>query len=275
VTNPFKKATRRQTKLRLMLEGASGSGKTTAALRIARTFGKTALIDTEGGRASYYADEFDFDTLLLEPPFEPERYIEAIKQAEGGGYDVIVIDSITHEWNGPGGCLEIKDKLGGRFQDWAKVSPRHDRFVQSMLRSKCHIIATCRSKQAYSMDEQTKKVTKQGMEPQQRDGLDFEMTVVFQFNQNHIAVATKDNTKLFDGRDAQVTDETGKKLLGWLNSGEAPEPVADVPQVTNDFKTHAANLVKTLAEDKKPRARELWAAGKYQELCEWIEGGAQ
>jgi hypothetical protein len=227
----FQKATRQQAKARIMLEGASGSGKTTAALLLAKGLSeRIAVIDTENRSASLYSDVTDFDVLDLQPPYEPERYLEAIAEAESAGYGTIILDSITPEWNGPGGCLEIKDRLGGRFQDWAKVSPRHDRFVQAMLRSKAHIIATVRSKQAYVMDENTKKVTKAGMDPQQRDGLDYEMTVVFHLNQQHIASANKDRTRLFDGRDAPITDETGKRLLAWLNSGEAA-PVAAAPAV--------------------------------------------
>ena len=217
----FKKATKAQAKARLLFSGASGSGKTTAALTVAAQLGKKiAFIDTEAGSASLYADRFDFDVLELSPPYSPERFIEAIEAAEGSGYDVVVIDSITHEWSGPGGCLDIKTKLGDRFQDWAKVTPRHDRFIQSMMRSKCHVIATVRAKQGYSMDERG-KVQKSGMDPQQRDGIDFEFTVCWNINAQHMAEAQKDRTRLFDGKPEVITAETGKRLAEWLNAGEA------------------------------------------------------
>lgn len=217
----FKKATKAQAKARLLFSGASGSGKTTAALTVAAQLGKRiAFIDTEAGSASLYADRFDFDVLELSPPYSPERFIEAIEAAEGSGYDVVVIDSITHEWSGPGGCLDIKTKLGDRFQDWAKVTPRHDRFIQSMMRSKCHVIATVRAKQGYSMDERG-KVQKSGMDPQQRDGIDFEFTVCWNINAAHMAEAQKDRTRLFDGKPEVITAETGKRLAEWLNAGEA------------------------------------------------------
>lgn len=217
----FKKATKAQAKARLLFSGASGSGKTTAALTVAAQLGKRiAFIDTEAGSASLYADRFDFDVLELSPPYSPERFIEAIEAAEGAGYDVVVIDSITHEWSGPGGCLDIKTKLGDRFQDWAKVTPRHDRFIQSMMRSKCHVIATVRAKQGYSMDERG-KVQKSGMDPQQRDGIDFEFTVCWNINSAHMAEAQKDRTRLFDGKPEVITAETGKRLAEWLNAGEA------------------------------------------------------
>tara|TARA_S200002703_G_scaffold118308_1_gene103960 strand:+ start:1874 stop:2776 length:903 start_codon:yes stop_codon:yes gene_type:complete len=219
----FKKATKKTAKSRLLLAGASGSGKTTAALTLASELGdRIAVIDTESGSASLYSDQFEFDVLEFQPPFEPERFIRAIEMAEEAGYDVVVIDSITHEWSGPGGCLDIKTKLGDRFQDWAKVSPRHDAFVQKMLRSSCHVIATVRSKQGYSMDERG-RVKKQGMDPQQRDGIDFEFTVCWSINDKHLAEAQKDRTRLFDGRPEVISAETGKRLKDWLGGGEAKE----------------------------------------------------
>ena len=223
----FKKATKAQAKARLLFSGASGSGKTTAALTVAAQLGKRiAFIDTEAGSASLYADRFDFDVLELSPPYAPERFIEAIEAAEQAGYEVIVIDSITHEWSGPGGCLDIKTKMGDRFQDWAKVTPRHDRFIQAMMRSKAHIIATVRAKQGYSMDEKG-KVQKSGMDPQQRDGIDFEFTVCWNINAQHMAEAQKDRTRLFDGKPEVITAETGERLAKWLSAGEAPAPVAE------------------------------------------------
>lgn len=223
----FKKATKAQAKARLLFSGASGSGKTTAALTVASQLGKRiAFIDTEAGSASLYADRFDFDVLELSPPYAPERFTEAIEAAEQAGYEVIIIDSITHEWSGPGGCLDIKTKLGDRFQDWAKVTPRHDRFIQSMMRSKAHIIATVRAKQGYSMDERG-KVQKSGMDPQQRDGIDFEFTVCWNINAAHMAEAQKDRTRLFDGKPEVITAESGKRLAEWLSAGEAPAPVVE------------------------------------------------
>jgi DNA polymerase III delta prime subunit len=227
----FKKATKAQAKARLLFSGASGSGKTTAALTVAAQLGKRiAFIDTEAGSASLYADRFDFDVLELSPPYAPERFIEAIEAAEQAGYEVIVIDSITHEWSGPGGCLDIKTKLGDRFQDWAKVTPRHDRFIQAMMRSKSHIIATVRAKQGYSMDEKG-KVQKSGMDPQQRDGIDFEFTVCWNINAAHMAEAQKDRTRLFDGKPEVITAETGERLAKWLSAGEAPAPVTEAAPV--------------------------------------------
>jgi hypothetical protein len=232
----IQKASKKKSKLRTLLDGASGSGKTLSALLIAKAFGRAVIIDTEKGSASLYADHpllkgYEFDVLELSVPYNPERYIEAIQECEAGDYDVIIVDSISPEWNGEGGCLEIQNKLGGRFQDWARVTPRHNKFVETILQSKCHMILCCRSKQGYVIDENTRKVTKVGVEPQQRDGLDFEMTTVFHLNENHMAEAKKDRTSLFDGKEHVITEKTGQIMIEWLNSGvdhvELPPPVAD------------------------------------------------
>lgn len=242
----FKKATKAQAKARLLFSGASGSGKTMAALTVASELGsKIAFIDTEAGSASLYADRFNFDVLEMGPPYSPERFTEAIEAAEQAGYDVVIIDSITHEWSGPGGCLDIKTKMGDRFQDWAKVTPRHDRFIQSMMRSKAHIIATVRAKQGYSMDEKG-KVQKSGMDPQQRDGIDFEFTVCWNINAQHMAEAQKDRTRLFDGKPEVITAETGKRLKDWLTAGKEPEEQAQEAPVNVRAVIRQHNLAKSL-----------------------------
>jgi hypothetical protein len=243
------KATKKKSKLRIILEGASGSGKTFSALKMAKPFGKIVLIDTEKGSASLYSDLFDFDVLELSPPYSPEEYIKAIKECENAGYDVIIIDSLTHEWSGSGGCLELANKLGGYPKGWQKVTPMHDQFIEAILQSKCHIISTCRSKQAYAMDEVTKKVTKQGLEPQQRDGLDYEMTTCFVLNQAHIAEANKDRTNMFDGKAYTLDEKIGQMFIDWLNSGAEPIP-PEQPKASPQFLTAMEQLKKKVGEDK-------------------------
>lgn len=222
----FKKACKKKQKLRLLLEGASGSGKTYSALLLAKSLGdKIAVIDTEKGSASLYDKLTDFDTCELAPPFTPEKYIAAIAEAEKQGYDVLIIDSITHEWSGKGGCLDLQAALGGRYQDWAKVTPRHNAFIDAILQSNLHIIATARTKTDYETTNNNgkMKVEKVGLKTEQRDGLDFEFTLVFRLNENHIASATKDRTSLFNGKEAVIDVQTGETLLNWLNEG------ADIP----------------------------------------------
>lgn len=141
----FKKAVRSESKLRLVLEGISGSGKTYSALRLAKGLGgKIAVIDTERGSASLYSslEEIpEFDVLELIDDFSPDTYIKAIKAAEEAGYDIIILDSITPEWTGKNGCLELVDYYanGNSFNGWKKVTPMHRAFLDAILNSKCHL----------------------------------------------------------------------------------------------------------------------------------------
>jgi len=227
----FKKATKKQLKLRLLIEGAAGSGKTYSALTLAKSMGKkVAVIDTERGSASLYSKEFDFDVLEFSPPYEPERYIRAIKMAEESGYDVIIIDSLTHEWSGIGGCLDLHSKIpGNSYIAWGKVTPRHNAFIDAILNSKCHIIATARTKSDYVLEDQINKSgntvkapKKVGLKTEQRDGLDFEFTIVFRLNEHNLAVATKDRTSIFKGYDRVIDSESAKMIMDWLEDGESP-----------------------------------------------------
>jgi hypothetical protein len=226
----FTKATRKRAKLRVLIASPAGGGKTTAALNIATGLGgKTAVIDTERGSASLYSDSFEFDTLELAPPYSPERFIDAIKAAEAAGYDNLIIDSATHEWDGSGGCLEINEMLaqskfrGNTWSAWSETTPRHRAFIDAMLQSNMHVIITTRSK-TETVQGEDKKVRKLGMKIEQRAGLEYETSLVFELDhESHIAVATKDRTRLF-ATPAHISVETGKKLLAWLESGAVVEP---------------------------------------------------
>lgn len=225
----FKKAERRQSKLRLGLIGPSGSGKTYSALLIAQGLGgKIALLDTERGSGSLYADLCDYDVAELTPPFTPERYIQAIKEAEAAGYDVLVIDSLTHAWAGEGGLLEYVDRasqaLKNNFAAWREASPKHNALVDAMLGAPLHVIATIRSKTAWDVvkDERTGKTrpVKIGLAPVQRDGLEYEFTCVLELSvDGHIATASKDRTGLFDGQYFVPGMDTGQILREWLQGG--------------------------------------------------------
>ena len=150
------KAIRTKVKLRVALIGPSGSGKTYSALTLAKGIGgKVALLDTEARRALYYADKFEFDHCDFPEPYTPERYIEAIAQIAAAGYETCIIDSASHEWMGKGGCLDILNVIGkqerNEFAAWAKVTPRHNAFIQAILQSSCHVFTTVRRKQDYDM----------------------------------------------------------------------------------------------------------------------------
>lgn len=260
----FKKAERKQAKLRLALSGTSGSGKTYGALLIAKGIGgKIAVLDTERGSASLYSDLVDFDTVTMQPPYNPERFIEIIHEAEKEGYNVLIIDSITHEWNGQGGILEIADTVGrtrfkgNTFAAWAEATPRHQKFIDTILASSCHIIVTMRNKAVYVETEKSngkKGIEKQGSAPQQRDGLEYEFTTVLDLNvDGNLASASKDRTRLFKDPFV-ITEKTGEVLLNWLNSGKAIEKPAPKPsQIRQDFivtmaKRHNNNKDAIMAE---------------------------
>ena len=237
----LKQSKRQNVKLRLGISGASGFGKTHSALLLA--FGMTgdwtkiAVIDSENSSASLYSDLGSFNVLDLSAPYSPERYIEAIKMCENASMEVVIIDSITHEWNGSGGCLDIHGKLGGRWQDWSNVTPRHQAFIDKMLQSSCHIITTTRRKIDYSLDVGSNgksKVVKHGTKEVTRDGFEYELTVNFEIvNNQHLAKASKDRTNLFsNSHEFVITPKTGERLLKWCNA--EPVTVKDVVERINN-----------------------------------------
>jgi hypothetical protein len=266
----LKKATRKQVKLRLGLSGASGFGKTYSALLLAygmtNDWSKIAVIDTENESASLYADLGEYNTIVLTPPFSPEKYVEAIKACEKADMEVIIIDSITHEWSGKGGCLDIQNELGGRYQDWAKVTPRHQAFIDSILQSKCHVITTVRRKQDFEMTKDDKgkiQVQKAGTKEETREGFEYELTVNFEFvNDKHLVKASKDRTKMFMGQpEFVITPETGKKILDWCLSGEDTEKrrkelLKEYAQLLSNEEVFTADEQKQLAcKDNWPEDR--------------------
>ena len=225
----FTKAKRTNAKLRLALTGTAGSGKTFSAIQLALGLGgKIAMIDTECGSGSLYAHLADYAICQLKPPYDPRRYVELIHEAENAGYNVIIIDSISHEWSGEGGCLDIQSKIanakyrGNTYAAWRDVTPLHDSFVNTILSSPCHIIATMRSKTDYAMNE-NKAVQKVGLAPIQRDGTDYEFTTVLDISQNHMATVSKDRTGLFPDTPFIINPKVGEALLRWLNSGNVQD----------------------------------------------------
>jgi hypothetical protein len=226
----LQKATRKKSKLRLNLSGPSGSGKTYSALLLAKglvqDWSKIAVIDTENGSASLYEHLGQFNTIDLQAPFTPERYIEAIDTCISAGMECVIIDSSTHEWNGPGGCIEINEHLaqtkfkGNTWSAWSQTTPRHDAFVQKVLQSPVHVITCTRSKMETVMTDD-KKVKKLGMKDIQREGWEYELTVSLNIDRDtHTANASKDRTEIFEGLDPFViTEQTGIKIRSWCEQG--------------------------------------------------------
>jgi hypothetical protein len=231
----FQPAARKRAKAKLALIGPAGAGKTHSALLIAKGLaenaGKIAVIDTENSSAELEVGKPgipEFDVLVMHAPFDPAKYIAAIKEAENDGYEVIIIDSLSHAWAGSGGLLEKKDVIAsaaGRnsYTAWREVSPLHNKLVETIIQSSSHIIATMRSKTEYAVeqDEKGKTVVKKiGLAPIQRDGIEYEFTLVLDVDQkNHVASSSKDRTSLFDGQYFVPSEETGRALRLWLSSG--------------------------------------------------------
>jgi len=235
IANPshsgFQKAQKVVKKARIGICGVAGSGKTLTALKLARSLGKKiALVDTENNSSVLYGDRIDFDVLNLEPPFEVSKYIEAIHTAESAGYDVLIIDSLSHAWTGEGGVLDMHEKAataakGNSWAAWREVTPLHNAFVDAMLGANLHIIATMRTKTAYEVTDSDgkKKPVKVGLAPVQRDGMEYEFTAVLDLTVDaHIATASKDRTRLFDGKHFTPAPKTGETLREWLETGIDP-----------------------------------------------------
>lgn len=262
----FKKAVKSKSKLRLGLIGPSGSGKTYSALSIATNLGgKVAVIDTEHGSASKYADLFEFDVLELES-FGPMEYAKAIQDAADAGYSVIVVDSLSHAWIGKGGALELVDnaavrsKSGNSFAAWREVTPQHNQMIEAIIRVPAHIICTMRSKTEYVMekDERTGKTAprKVGLAPVQRDGLEYEFDVVGDIDHDHRLVVTKSRIPaLADAVVVKPGADFSKTLRDWLESGveskeakpASPEPI---PDMDNNASREQLDLIKKLAGAK-------------------------
>lgn len=253
----FQKAKKEKIFLKVLLAGASGSGKSFSALRLAtgianRAGGRIAAIDTEAGRIRYYANEFDFDDLQLEEPYTPEKYIDAINQAVESGYNTLIIDSITHEWNY---ILDQVDKIPGTnsYTKWGKLTPRHNKFTEKVIQSPINIIATVRGKDAYVLeqDKNGKQIPKKvGLGYTQRDGLEYEYTVTFNIDQtNHIASAQKDNTHLFENRYEVLTEKDGEALYDWANSGA--EALFNISKAQQDI----IDLATELGGSKNPEVK--------------------
>ncbi|MFZ2361877.1 MAG: ATP-binding protein [Anaerolineae bacterium] len=233
----FQRAVKFEARLRLAIAGPSGSGKTYTSLAIATALGgRIALVDTEHGSASKYADLFDFDVLNLDAPFHPDRFVEAIRAAQAAGYQVLILDSLSHAWSGPGGVLEIKEQMAKRreyndYTAWGPAGELQNRLVQAILRSDLHVIATMRSKTSYAMDEviedgrKRTKVVKQGMAPIQRDGFEYEFDVFIDMDIDNNAIVTKTRCPALTGKVfPRPGADVAEILATWLKGQPAPEP---------------------------------------------------
>lgn len=271
MTMRLTKATRRKTKMKLGLAGVSGSGKTYSALLLAQglagNLDKVAVIDTENGSADLYAHLGEYSTLSLDAPYTPERYVEAIEVCEKSGAEVIIIDSMSHEWDGKGGILEMHSNMvGNSFTNWGKLTPRHNKFIDKILQSPAHIICTMRSKQDYILNEKDGKQVPQkvGLKAITREGVDYEFTLVFDIDIKHNAIASKDRTGLFvDKPEFVISKDTGKSIKKWTEQGT--EPTTEKEETTEskkaaDVETSNKRYLDTVKGKAKSRA--YYAAAK-------------
>ena len=224
----LQQASKKRAKIKMALQGISGSGKTYSALLIAygitNDWSSIAVIDTENHSANLYSHLGKYNVLNIGAPFTPEKYIQAIKLCESAGMKTIIIDSITHEWES---ILDIHANMAGNsFTNWSKLTPRHNEFVQTILQSPLHIIATIRTKQDYVLQEKNGKIIpeKLGLKAITREGMDYEFTIVLDIDIKHHATASKDRTQLFiDKPEFTITSDTGKKILQWCNQTDEVE----------------------------------------------------
>lgn len=236
----LRKSSRKKAKMRIGLSAVAGGGKTYSALLLAYgitgDWNKIAMIDSEAGSGELYSGSpniGEYNYVRLDAPYTPENYIKAIKMCEDAAdIEVIIIDSITHEWSGKGGILEIHGAMtGNSFTNWSSVTPRHQRFIDAILTSRCHIITTVRRKTEYEISKDANnKVTieKIGQKEQTREDFEYEVTVNLQIGITHLAKASKDRTGLFmDEPEFVITTETGKIILDWCEKGIEP-PKQDI-----------------------------------------------
>jgi len=221
------RAERKQALIKLALQGPSGAGKTYSSLLLAYgltgNWNRVAVIDTENNSSHLYSHLGEYDVLSLTKPYSPERYIEAIETCEKAGKEVIIIDSISPEWSGEGGILEMHGNMtGNSFANWSRMTPRHNAFVQKMLQSPCHVVGNIRSKQEFVISEKNGKMVpeKLGLQGVTREDLSYEFTLILDLDLKHNATASKDRTGLFmDKPQFIITEATGELIKTWCNSG--------------------------------------------------------
>ena len=248
-----RKAQKRQLALKILCSGSSGSGKTFSALRLAtgivnRAGGEIYLINTEGDRGEMYGNQFNYQIVDLPEPRSPENYIEAIKYCIDEGATVIIIDSLSHEWNYLN--EQVNNMPGNSFNNWGKQKPRHRKLVDFIVESKVHSIATGRGKDEYVMEtnEKGKSMPKKvGVGVQQEKDTEYEYMVTFNIAQDtHVASCMKDNTGKYTNKYDVLTEKDGEDLYDWANSGS--EPLFNVA----DAQQEIINLATSLGGSKDP-----------------------
>ena len=284
----LKKAQRSKAYLKLGIAAPSGGGKTAGSLLVAyglmkeaypydsdaEIWSKIAIIDTENGSGELYVHAEiagtkigEYNAVTLSAPFEADKYTQAIKLCKDAGMEVCIIDSTTHLWSGEGGLLEQQQsatkRSGNSYTAWRDITPQHNHFVDAMLQTPMHVIATMRSKQEYVQekgDNGKTVVRKLGLEPEQRKGMEYEFTTFFEIDSAHTAFGAKDRTSIFDQKSFKLDPEVGKKLMKWLKTGvvETPSQVvatyhnADSVDAVKEIQAQVIDLCKALGGSSNP-----------------------
>ena len=282
----FKKAVKSESKLRLAITGPSGSGKTYTGLLIATALangGDVAVIDTENGSASKYADVFEFDVAEMHAPFSPAKYVAAITEAANAGYKVILLDSLTHAWSGTGGLLDIVDEAAKKSQSkntymaWKEGTPLQNQLIDAIIQAPIHVIATMRSKAEYVLEtnDRGKQAPKKvGMAPIQRDGMEYEFDIVLQMTLDNDAIVEKTRCSAIAGRVlAKPGKELAATLSGWL-SGAKPEAVTTTVKQPAQPTTPVAQHRQPAPQAAKPTQVDPDAAALAASVNAVVTNGA-
>lgn len=281
------KAQREKMKAVIGFIGCSGSGKTVGALLTAygmikeaypnlseeQIWEKIGVIDTEHGRAKLYANSTFEDAVIgqflhidFSPPYTTQRYNMAVQAMKQVGCEIIIIDSLSHNWQGEGGIVDAHSKMqGNSFQNWGKLSSETNDLVKTLTRNNIHILATLRTKQEYvvELNSEGKSVPKKvGTKPVQKDEMEYEFILNFNVGIDHIADTSKDNTRIFEGNPQKITPEVGRKLYQWLELGidvKAEEDRLRAEAAAQEAKEKAAAIaaIKNLVNENDEAAKLL------------------
>lgn len=276
----IRKAERTAVKIKLAITGLTGSGKTMGALLLAKGLsndGKVLIIDTENKSASLYSDHkvtkhIDYDVIDIDAPFTVDKYLKALQMGVEAGYGVIIIDSISHQWDAEGGALDKKNSLdmkgGNSFTNWGGIKKEANAFQAKILSAPVHIIVTMRSKMEYVLELNEKGRStprKVGLAPIQKDGIEYEFSTVFDMSMDKTYSITKDRTGLFDGRMEKITENTGKEIKEWLSTAKEKQDVAETfPETIDAAPMHKIFINLKAAEDKMG-AYDYWRERSPQE----------
>jgi AAA domain-containing protein len=273
MTLQIRRAERQMAKIKIALTGVSGSGKTWSALAMARGLagpeGRILMGDTENRSGDLYAESFVFDKVDIEPPFGHDKFEELVKVAHSNGYDVLIIDSASHFWEG---ILEYKgalDKRGGNsFTNWNEAGDRFKLGLNAILQTPINIIVCLRSKTEYAVEKDGGKtsVRKVGLAPVFRDGCEYEFSAVLDIAIDHTAISAKDRTGLF--KDVfTISEETGKKIAEWLSTAKPEPPKPESAPATTSAMTPAEEKAKRVM-GRSTHALKLMPKGEDQ--AKWV-----